>query len=149
MKIGELATRTGLPTSTIRFYEARGLLNAVSRQANGYRSYPPEAVAVLSIITSAQQTGFSLEEIKQVLPQDMTDWQHDALIGMLKKKVEDIEAMRARLAQNQALLVSLMNLIEARPDEMDCRDNALRVMAQMGLPVHETKPSKTRKTTKS
>lgn len=148
MKIGELATRTGLPTSTIRFYEARGLLNAVSRQANGYRSYPPEAVAVLSIITSAQETGFSLEEIRQVLPQDMADWQHDALIGMLKKKVEDIEAMQARLAQNRALLVSLMNLIEAKPDEMDCRDNARRVMAQMGLPAHEVKPAKAKKVSK-
>lgn len=148
MKIGELATRTGLPTSTIRFYEAKGLLNAVSRQANGYRSYPPEAVAVLSIIASAQQTGFSLEEIKQVLPQDMSDWQHDALIGMLKKKVEDIEAMQARLAQNKALLVSLMKLIEARPDDMDCRDNARRVMAQMGLPVRETKPARAKKVAK-
>ncbi len=63
MKIGELAKRTGLPTSTIRFYESKGLLNAVAREANGYRTYPPEAVAVLSIITGAQQTGFSLDEI--------------------------------------------------------------------------------------
>lgn len=59
MKIGELAKRTGLATSTIRFYESKGLLNAVSRQSNGYREYPLEAVAVLSIIVNAQQTGFT------------------------------------------------------------------------------------------
>ena len=37
MKIGELARRSGLAASTIRFYESKGLLKAVSRQSNGYR----------------------------------------------------------------------------------------------------------------
>jgi DNA-binding transcriptional MerR regulator len=49
-----------LAASTIRFYESKGLLKAVSRQSNGYRDYPLEAVAVLSIISGAQQAGFSL-----------------------------------------------------------------------------------------
>ena len=53
MKIGELARRTGLAASAIRFYESKGLLNAVSRQENGYRDYPLEAVAVLSVIVNA------------------------------------------------------------------------------------------------
>ncbi len=44
MKIGELAERTGLATSRIRFYERIGLLKAARRQANGYRSYPDDAV---------------------------------------------------------------------------------------------------------
>ncbi|MEG0882624.1 MAG: MerR family DNA-binding transcriptional regulator, partial [Janthinobacterium sp.] len=57
MKIGELAKRSGLAASTIRFYEAKGLLKTVDRQSNGYRDYPLEAVAVLSIISDAQQAG--------------------------------------------------------------------------------------------
>ena len=97
MKIGELAKRSGLATSTIRFYESKGLLNAVSRQSNGYREYPLEAVMVLSIITNAQQTGFSLDEIKQVLPEDFTDWRHDELLIALTKKLADIESMEVRL----------------------------------------------------
>lgn len=145
MKIGELAKRTGLPTSTIRFYESKGLLHAVTRQANGYRTYPPEAVAVLSIITNAQQTGFSLDEIKQALPQDISDWQHDPLIDLLTKKVNDIEAMERRLAQNKGLLITLIKLIQAKPEDMDCRDNARRVMSQMGLPTVSTKPHRTNK----
>lgn len=143
MKIGELAKRTGLPTSTIRFYESKGLLSAVTREANGYRAYPPEAVAVLSIITSAQQTGFSLDEIKQALPQDISDWSHDQLVALLKKKVEDIEAMELRLAQNKGLLLTLVGLIENKPQDMDCNENARRVMVQMGLPVGKTKMPKT------
>ena len=50
MKIGELAQRTGLAASRIRFYESIGLLKLVQRQANGYRSYPEEAVLVLNLI---------------------------------------------------------------------------------------------------
>ena len=101
MKIGELARRSGLAASTIRFYESKGLLKAVSRQTNGYRDYPLEAVAVLSIIANAQQTGFTLDEIRQILPQDIAHWQHEELLVALRKKVQDIESMEVRLAQNK------------------------------------------------
>lgn len=133
MKIGELAKRSGLATSTIRFYEAKGLLNAVSRQGNGYRDYPLEAVAVLSIIVNAQRTGFSLDEIKQILPEDITRWQHDDLVTALRGKVADIEAMEVRLAENKAHLQSLIRLIEGKPAELACQDNAVQVMQSMGI----------------
>jgi len=139
MKIGELAKRTGLTPSAIRFYESKGLLNAVSRQENGYREYPLEAVAVLSIIVGAQQTGFSLDEIKQVLPEDFTHWQHDQLMSALRAKVSDIEAMEVKLAQNKAHLLALMHLIDARPDGMACEDNAVRVMGTFGISVPKKK----------
>lgn len=137
MKIGELAKRTGLAASAIRFYESKGLLNAVSRQENGYRDYPLEAVAVLSIIVNAQQTGFTLDEIKQVLPEDFSTWRHDELLNMLNKKISDIEAMEVRLAQSKAQLRALMQMIDAKPDGMDCEDNAIRVMDNFGIPVRK------------
>ncbi|CAM2744002.1 MULTISPECIES: MerR family transcriptional regulator [Janthinobacterium] len=133
MKIGELAKRSGLAASTIRFYESKGLLKAVDRQSNGYRDYPLEAVAVLSIISDAQQAGFSLDEIKQVLPEDISSWKHDALMVALKKKIVDIESLEVRLAQNKAHLLSLIQLIDARPEDIDCKDNAARVMESMGI----------------
>lgn len=133
MKIGELARRSGLAASTIRFYEAKGLLKAVNRQANGYRDYPLEALAVLSIISDAQQAGFSLDEIKQVLPEDISSWRHDALMAALRKKIADIESLEVRLAQNKAHLLSLIQLIDARPVDVDCKDNAARVMHSIGI----------------
>ena len=133
MKIGELARRSGLAASTIRFYEAKGLLKAVNRQSNGYRDYPLEALAVLSIISDAQQAGFSLEEIKQVLPEDISAWRHDELMAALKKKIADIESLEVRLAQNKAHLLSLIQLIDAKPEDVDCKDNAARVMQSMGI----------------
>ena len=135
MKIGELAQRTGLTASAIRFYESKGLLNAVRRQANGYRDYPLEAVAVLSIIVNAQQTGFTLDEIKQVLPEEFSTWRHDELLGILNKKIGDIEAMEVRLAQSKAQLRALIQMIDAKPEGMACEDNAIRVMDRFGIPV--------------
>lgn len=135
MKIGELAKRTGMAASAIRFYESRGLLKVASRQANGYRDYPPEAVAVLTIISDAQQAGFSLDEIKQLLPADVSSWQHDELIAILQRKVADIEALQTRLAQNKTHIQSLIQLIESKPEDMDCKLNAARVMASLGLAI--------------
>ncbi len=133
MKIGELARRTGLTASTIRFYEAKGLLNAVQRQSNGYREYSLDAVAVLSVIVNAQQTGFTLDEIAQVLPQDFSSWRHEELIAALRKKIADIEAMEVRLAQNKAHLLSIIGLIDAKPEGTACSDNAVRVMDHLGI----------------
>ncbi|MDC7718671.1 MerR family transcriptional regulator [Vogesella sp. DC21W] len=135
MKIGELAKRTGMAASAIRFYESRGLLKVASRQANGYRDYPPEAVAVLTIISDAQQAGFSLDEIKQLLPADVSSWQHDALIATLQRKVADIETLQVRLTQNKAHIQSLIQLIESKPEDMDCKLNAARVIASMGITI--------------
>ncbi|EED37201.1 mercuric resistance operon regulatory protein [Stenotrophomonas sp. SKA14] len=127
MKIGELARRTGLAASRIRFYEDAGLL-VVQRQANGYRDYPEQAVLLLELIIGAQRAGFSLEEIRALLPPDMSQWQHDALITMLRRKVADIEALQLRLAQSRAHLLALIEDIQARPDGIDCAANSRRVL---------------------
>ncbi|HEY1057693.1 MAG TPA: MerR family transcriptional regulator [Limnobacter sp.] len=133
MKIGELSKLSGLSAATIRFYESKGLITAVSRQSNGYREYPPEAASILSIISSAQQTGFTLDEIRQVLPGDLSHWKHDELLSMLKKKVADIETLEAKLAQGKAQLNNMIALIEDKPADMDCDDNAKRILGNMGL----------------
>lgn len=131
MKIGELAKRSGLTQSRIRFYESIGLLKTVERRPNGYRTYPPEAAVVLDLIATAQKAGFSLDEIRALLPSDLEQWQHGALIEALERKVADIEALEARLAQSKAQLVALIAEIEARPDDIDCAANARRVLTRV------------------
>ena len=133
MKIGELAERTHLAPSQIRFYESIGLLKMVHRQPNGYRSYPPEAVLVLNLIVTGQKAGFSLDELRRLLPSDLAQWEHGRLLGALRDKVQDIAALEARLAQSKAQLVTLIAEIEARPDDIDCATNARRVLSRMGL----------------
>ncbi|QNH08143.1 MerR family transcriptional regulator [Pseudomonas sp. B11D7D] len=133
MKIGELAQRSGLAASRIRFYESIGLLKLVERQANGYRSYPEQAVMVLNLITTAQQAGFSLEELRTLLPQDLSQWQHGKLLDTLHTKVRDIEALEQRLAQSKTHLLALIDEIESKPEDIDCATNAKRVLSKMNL----------------
>jgi DNA-binding transcriptional MerR regulator len=131
MKIGELASRTGLAASRIRFYEASGLISA-QRQANGYRRYPEQAVQTLGIISCAQQAGFSLDEIRRLLPQgDSQGLVHAELLASLQRKVGEIEVMQQRLAQNKAQLLGIIASIESKPEGMPCAENAERVMAQL------------------
>lgn len=131
MKIGELARRTGLAPSRIRFYEASGLI-AAQRQSNGYRSYPAQAEQTLAVIACAQQAGFSLEEIRRLLPDPVAkSWPHDELLAALKRKVGEIEAMQERLAQNRAQLLATIAEIENKPAGMQCAENAERMLAKM------------------
>ena len=133
MKIGELAQRTGLAASRIRFYERIGLLKAVERQANGYRSYPADAVLTLQLITAGQRAGFSLDELRTLLHNGLAQWEHGTLVDTLHRKVQDIEALQAQLAQSKAHLLELVAQIEAKPQDMDCTANARRVLAEMRL----------------
>ncbi|MBN3815797.1 MerR family transcriptional regulator [Paraburkholderia sp. Se-20369] len=131
MKIGELAERTGLTPSRIRFYERIGLLTSVEREANGYRTYPLEAVKVLDLITAAQKADFSLDEIRTLIPSDFAQWQCESLLDALCRKVRDIEALEARLARSKAHVVSLVAEIAAKPNTVDCATHARRLPSQL------------------
>ncbi|POM14492.1 MerR family transcriptional regulator [Burkholderia cepacia] len=131
MKIGELAERTGLTPSRIRFYERIGLLTLVAREANGYLSYPQEAVTVLDLITAAQKADFSLDEIRMLIPAGLAQWPCDALLDALHRKVRDIEALEARLARSKAQVMSLIAEIAAKPASVDCATHAKRLLSRV------------------
>lgn len=131
MKIGELAARTGLTPSRIRFYERIGLLTSVERQANGYRTYSAEAVVVLDLITAAQKADFSLDEIRTLNPSDFAQWQCGSLLDALCRKVQDIEALEARLARSKAHVMLLIAEIGAKPEAVDCAVHAMRLLSQV------------------
>ncbi len=131
MRIGELAKITGLAPSRIRFYEASGLIKSVERKANGYRDYSDDAVWILEMITSAQAAGFTLDEIRHLLPASSQGWRHDELLFGLKRKVEEIEVLQQRLAHNKEQLLMVIDSIESKPDGMPCVDNTQRVLGRL------------------
>jgi DNA-binding transcriptional MerR regulator len=131
MKIGELAELSGLTASRIRFYEATGLIAAVERTANGYRDYPAEALSTLEIIASAQRAGFSLEQIRQLLPTGQGSWQHGELVDALRHKVTEIEKMQERLNQNRAQLLVAIESIGNRPADLNCSDRKEWVLGRL------------------
>jgi Hg(II)-responsive transcriptional regulator len=67
LRVGEVAQGAAVNLQTVRYYERRGLLPKPPRTASNYRMYPEEAVRRVRFIKRAQQLGFSLGEIKQLL----------------------------------------------------------------------------------
>ncbi|RJP33583.1 MAG: heavy metal-responsive transcriptional regulator [Phycisphaerales bacterium] len=65
--IGGLAKAAGVPTSTVRYYERRGLLRPQARSDGNYRLYSREALARLRFVRSAQTAGFTLSDITLLL----------------------------------------------------------------------------------
>lgn len=103
--IGEVATRAGLATSALRFYEEHGLLSS-ERNESGHRRYHPDALRRISFIRVAQRVGLSLAEIGAALatlPDARTptraDWERLARAWqpMLDERIALLEAMREKL----------------------------------------------------
>jgi MerR family copper efflux transcriptional regulator len=65
--IGQVARLSGVGVETVRFYEREGLLQEPARRASGYRQYSEEAIKQIRFIKRAQQLGFSLKEILELL----------------------------------------------------------------------------------
>lgn len=67
MRIGALAELAGVSVQTIRYYERRGILSPASRTAGGYREYGAAALDRLRFVKHAQELGFTLVEIGELL----------------------------------------------------------------------------------
>ena len=103
--IGQVAERTGLSVSAIRFYETQGLVQPV-RNNGGQRRYLRSDIRRLSFVLIAQQLGFSIEDIRrrlEKLPQQRTPTQKDwARISKgfrdeLQQRIDMMTRMRDRL----------------------------------------------------
>lgn len=93
MDIGEVAQRTGLRPSALRYYEARGLIRAESRRG-ARRQFPPEVLDRLALIALGRAAGLSLEEIGRMLAPDGTLRVDRAV---LRARAAEIDAQIRRL----------------------------------------------------
>lgn len=67
LKIGELASQTGMTVDAIRFYENKGLIASAHRSEGGYRLFDDAELEKLQFIQRAKKVGFTLDEIKDLL----------------------------------------------------------------------------------
>lgn len=67
MRIGEVAANAGVSVQTVRYYERRGLLRTAGRRASGYREFDADAVRLVRFVKQAQELGFTLEELEELL----------------------------------------------------------------------------------
>lgn len=111
MRIGEVAALAGVPTATVRYYERRGLVAEAARTDAGYRQYGPEAARRLRFIRHAQELGFTLEEIQQMLELRVDDPASCAQVEATTR--EKVRTVRQRLAELQRLERTLQDLVAA------------------------------------
>lgn len=100
MDISEVARRTGIPASALRFYEKKGLISAVS-PAGVRRSFAPDVLDQLALISLGQAGGLSLDEIRGMFAPDGAP--HIDRAALLTK-ADEIDATIKRLrAMSQGL----------------------------------------------
>ncbi|MFJ4099851.1 MerR family transcriptional regulator [Amycolatopsis japonica] len=109
LRISQLADRTGVPATTLRFYETAGLLPA-DRTESGYRSYDESAVARLEFISSAKVLGLPLEEIRDLLDvweQGVCAAVRQRMLPLVAGRIADADRRRAELAAFSARLAGV------------------------------------------
>jgi Hg(II)-responsive transcriptional regulator len=110
MRVSDVARAASVNIQTLRYYERRGLLADPSRRPSGYREYEPETVQRVRFIKRAQELGFTLAEIGELLVlREEAGRRPDgraraaatatAKIEQIDDKLRQLTAMRAALAQ--------------------------------------------------
>jgi len=102
LTIGKAAERAGVKIDTLRYYERQGVIAPPERNGSNYRVYAEDAVLRVRFVKRAQELGFSLSKIKELLElrvseeatcADVRD-QALAKVADLDQKVRSLEAMR-------------------------------------------------------
>ena len=123
--IGEVAKRSGLAASAIRYYESVGVVPKPAR-SNGRRVYDERWMKWLALVVLAQEGGFSIKETKQIVQQFSNTksppskrWKKAA-----QAKLNELERQRRRIDQMQQILKMSMQC--RCPSIEDCADFAVR-----------------------
>lgn len=105
LTIGEVAHRSGVATSALRFYESVGLISA-ERTGGNQRRYPRQTLRRLAFVRAAQRVGLSLDEVAQALaslPDGRTptkaDWERVSRgwTRRIDRQISDLEQLKAKL----------------------------------------------------
>lgn len=105
LTIGAVARQAGVHIETLRYYERKGIVPRPPRTSSNYRVYPEDTVRRVRIVKRAQELGFSLNEIKELLALRATrgakcdDVRRRALhkIEEIEQKVQTLQAMKDAL----------------------------------------------------
>ena len=105
LKIGQLAQRAAVNLQTIRYYEREGLLPEPPRLSSGYRLYTDSLVRRVRFIKRAQEIGFSLAEIRELLSLRADEnRERNEVRAIAQAKIADIEDKMRTLKAMKAVL---------------------------------------------
>ncbi len=122
LTIGQVAQRAGVNIMTVRYYERRGLVPEPPRLASEYRQYVPDTVHRIHFIKSAQELGFSLREISELLSLRIGGENNcEEVKQRAEKKIEEIEDKMRVLRNMKKVLKKLTEACAARaPSSSEC-----------------------------
>jgi MerR family transcriptional regulator, mercuric resistance operon regulatory protein len=118
LTIGNLAKQADVTVETIRYYQRIGLLTEPAKPQNSYRHYPPDAIDRIRFIKRAQQAGFTLKEIAELLSFDGT---HCAEVRKItEQKCQQIDAQIKDLTALRNVLGSLVKRCQTDTSTEHC-----------------------------
>lgn len=127
MKIGELASATGVTPDTLRYYEKLGLIQPAGRTEARYRHYSEQAVVRVRFIKSAQSLGFALQDVATLLPRlDEGTLRRSDIEARLNEKVLQIDAQIARLQALRVEVVQTLGNLYCQDEEPVTASSATR-----------------------
>jgi MerR family transcriptional regulator, copper efflux regulator len=106
MTIGQVAKGAGVGIETIRFYEREGVIDKPHRRESGYRDFPSDTITRIKFIKVAQQLGFSLKEISELLALSANPKEKcsavkrkaETKLTQIKQKIADLKRMQRVLS---------------------------------------------------
>ncbi|WP_299348171.1 helix-turn-helix domain-containing protein [uncultured Maritalea sp.] len=134
LDIGDVAKRTGIAPSTLRYYDDEGLIDSLARHGLR-RQFDPNVILQLTLISMGKTAGFSLKEIKQMLTPD----------GAPKIDKLEIVAKASQLDKQIAQLSALRDTLNhvatcPAPSHMECKSfRRLVSVASKRLATHKTR----------
>jgi MerR family mercuric resistance operon transcriptional regulator len=116
--IGKLAQAAQVSVETIRYYERRGLITQPPKPAQGYRTYTKATLARILFIKRAQELGFTLEEINNLLSLGESHCSEvqelaEAKLASVREKINDLHRL-------QQVLEELVTQCRTNPDNAAC-----------------------------
>ena len=112
--IGKAAKLAGVSVDTIRFYQKLGLIKSASRSSSGYRLFDGEQIRELKFVRHAQELGFSLTEVKELLALRQKHHACSDVQSMLKHKLADVLEKIKGLERLQAELAGALRKLQSR-----------------------------------
>lgn len=118
--IGKVAKAAGVGVETIRFYEKKGLIEQPQSQGT-YRNYPKSVVARIRFVKRAQELGFTLAEIRELLGlADQPNEDRAAVKVIAQRKVASIQEKIADLRKAESTLSNLVEQCSGEGPIHDC-----------------------------
>lgn len=121
LTIGVLAERSGVGVETVRFYERKGLIDQPKRPLGGVRVYPEQAVERIEFVHHAQELGFTLREIRDLLTlQSDPETDCAAVRARALGKLTEVETKLADLLRKRSTLKKLIAICPGQGDLDQC-----------------------------